>query len=155
MKDYNVAVGAGSRLPISRKHVREVLNMIKGMNLDKAIERLELVKSFKRAVPFKRYKKDMGHKRGMSAGRYPIKACDHIIKLLFNAKNNAVNQGLQEEKLYVHEAITMMNISKNKRIRARKGPFIKSAKSLSIRIKVKEKEEAEKKKKTPKEVKKK
>jgi ribosomal protein uL22 len=150
MKDYNVAVGAGSNLPISRKHTREILHLIKGMSLDKAIKRLELVKEFKIAVPFKRYKKDMGHKKGMAAGRYPINACNEIIKVLMNAKNNAINQGLQEEKLVIDKALTMMNISKSRRMRVRKGPFVKSMKSISVKIIVKEKEIEEKKKPTKK-----
>ncbi len=145
MEDYNIAVGAGSGLPISRKHTREILNLIKGMYLNKAIERLELVRSKKLAVPFKRYNRDMGHKKGMAAGRYPIKACKYIIDVLLNAKNNAINKGLQEEKLYICEAITMMDVSKNRRLRVRKGPFVKSRKSISVKIKVKEKEEEGKK----------
>src|SRR3989338_2722574 len=32
----------------------------------------------KAAIPFKRYNRDMGHKTGMAAGRYPKKASSHI-----------------------------------------------------------------------------
>ncbi len=146
-KTYQEAVGAGKNLTISRKQTREVLHMIKGMMVAKAIERLELVKEKKTAVPFKRYKIKVGHKPKIGTGRYPINVCNAIIKVLNNAKNNAVNIGLQEEKLYIDKAILMMDISKASQLRGKKGPFVHSIRAVSVKIHVKEKEEEAKQKK--------
>ena len=58
---------------ISHKHAREIANTINGMRLDKAIDFLGDVRKLRRAVPFRRYKNQVGHKSdpGVMSGRYP------------------------------------------------------------------------------------
>ncbi len=140
MTDYNSAHAVGKMLSISHKHAAEVLRAIKGMKIDAAINKLKRVIEQKEAIPFKRYNRKVGHKPGIAAGRYPQKTCKAIIKILKEVKNNAINKGLQEEKLIIKEGITMMDISKRKRIRTRKGRYTNSRRSTSIRIIVEEKE---------------
>ena len=122
--DYHIAEGVGTNLSISNKHAREILAYIKGLNVDKAIQRLERVIEHKDSVPFKRFNTKIGHRPGKGPGRYPEKACNEIIIVLRNAKNNAINKGLQEEKLVIKEGITMMDISKRRRQRSRKGGYV-------------------------------
>ncbi len=141
MTDYHVAESVGTNLSISNKHAREILRFIKGLNVDKAIKRLEMVKEHKIAVPFNRFNTKIGHRKGIGPGRFPEKACDALILVLKNAKNNALNKGLQEEKLIIHEGITMMDISKRKRVRAKKGGYTGSMKLTSVRVKLIEKED--------------
>jgi len=121
--DYHSAEGMGKNLSISNKHAKEIMGFIKGMKVDKAIMRLERVINQEEAVPFTRFNKKIGHRPGMGPGRYPEKACSAIIIVLKNAKSNAINKGLQEEKLIIKEGVTMMDISKRKRIRSRKGSY--------------------------------
>ncbi len=134
MKDYHSAVGVGKNLSVSHKHAREVLRFINGMSVSKALIRLNRVLEHKEAVPFTRFNKKIGHRPGIGPGRYPEKAIKEIIKVINNAKNNAVNKGLQEEKLIINEGIVMMDISKRKRIRARKGKYTGSMRLTSIRV---------------------
>ncbi len=147
MNEYHEATGRGTSLNISNKQVREVLLFIKGLKVDSAIKRLEGVLEHKEAVPFKRFNRKVQHKPGIMAGRYPEKTCEAIIRVLKNAKSNAISKGLQEEKLIISEGVTMMDISKRKRIRARKGGYTGSMKLTSLMIKLKEKEEEKKQKK--------
>ena len=58
-------------LDISTKNSIEVCNFIKGKNTTKAKEMLKEVIVQKQAVPYKRANKNIAHKPGMAAGKYP------------------------------------------------------------------------------------
>jgi len=101
------AKASGRELRISPKAAREVCKTIKGMKLDQAKEYLRQVVSKKKPVPFRRHKKKVGHRRGMqkaSAGRYPVKAAQKILKVLEGAEANAEYKGFDLEKLRIIHA---------------------------------------------------
>jgi len=96
-------------LHISPKHTHEVCRAIKGKKVEDAEEYLEDVLDMKVAVPFKRYKKKVAHRRGLKkwyAGRYPLNATYEILKLLRNAKGNAEYKGLEPEALRIWRVAT-------------------------------------------------
>lgn len=98
---------SGRELRVSPKHAREVCKTIKGMKLDQAKEYLRQVMEKKKPVPFRRYKKNVGHKHGMEktfAGRYPVKAAQKILKVLEGAEANAEYKGLDAERLRIIHA---------------------------------------------------
>jgi large subunit ribosomal protein L22 len=98
-----------SELHISPKHAHEVCRAIKGKKVEAAEAYLEEVLNMKAAVPFKRYKKKVAHRRGLEkwyAGRYPVKATAEILKLLKNARGNAEYKGLDPEALRVWHVAT-------------------------------------------------
>lgn len=84
----------GKELHISRKQAHEIATAIKGMNLEIAQKFLENVAVLKQAVPYKRFVRNVPHKRGMCSGRYPQKAAKEILKVLKNAQSNATYKGL-------------------------------------------------------------
>lgn len=96
----------GRELRISPKHAHEISRTIKGMKLDDARTFLENVTILKQAVPFKRYNRDVSHKKGMCAGRYPQKAAQQFLRVLENAEGNAVYQGLDPEKMRISHIAT-------------------------------------------------
>lgn len=101
-EDYNrerMAVAIGRALPISTKHSAEICSFIRGLDLQKAKKLLEAVIKKKIAVPFKRYKRDIGHKPGIGAGRYPTKASEAILHLLREVEASAQNKGMNTAKL--------------------------------------------------------
>ena len=103
------AISSGRNMRCSPKHGREVCNAIRGMMLDKAIELLEDVIEEKAWIPYRRHKKKRGHHSGMKKwgpGGHPVKASQHIIKLLKNAEGNADNKGLDIDRLKVVHAAT-------------------------------------------------
>jgi len=106
--DPDITVKASGReLRISPKNAREVCAAIKGMKLDQAKEFLEQVIRKKKAVPFKRFKKKLPHRRGLqkaAAGRYPVKAAEKILSVLESAEANANFKGLDTENLRVIHA---------------------------------------------------
>ena len=98
------AKALGRSLKISPKHAIEICNKIRGMNVEKAKDYLEDVIEMKKAVPFKRHNKKVGHRRGLQGwptGRYPVKAADQILDILINAEANAEYKGLDSENLRI------------------------------------------------------
>ena len=86
------AKASGRELRVSHKHAREVCKTIKGMKLDQAKDYLQQVILKKKAVPFRRFNKKVGHRHGLEkafAGRYPVKAAQEILRVLVGAEANA------------------------------------------------------------------
>ena len=98
---------SGRELRVSPKHAREVCKTIKGMKIDQAKEYLQQVVLKKKPVPFRRYKKKVGHRHGIEkayAGRYPVKAAQKILRVLESAEVNAEYKGLDVERLRIVHA---------------------------------------------------
>ena len=92
---------------VSHKSAREVCRAIKGMSLDEAKRFLREVIQMKRPVPFRRFKKKVGHRRGLQkayAGRFPVKAAKKVLEVLENAEANAEYKGLDPERLWIIHA---------------------------------------------------
>ncbi|MEM4246776.1 MAG: 50S ribosomal protein L22 [Candidatus Woesearchaeota archaeon] len=97
----NEAKAVGVSLPISYKQSYEIAKFIRGKNVQVAKKMLEEVIEMKRPVPMTRFNRDTGHKHGMAAGRFPVSACTHILRLLKNAESNAQFKGLSTSSLVV------------------------------------------------------
>lgn len=98
---------SGREVRVSHKSAREVCKTIKGMMLTQAKQYLKNVMAKKQAVPFKRFKKKAGHRHGLEksyAGKYPLKAAKHVLKVLEGAEANAENKGLDTERLRIIHA---------------------------------------------------
>ncbi|MGI0047810.1 MAG: 50S ribosomal protein L22 [Nitrosotalea sp.] len=91
---------------ISHKHAREIALKIKGMSIEKARTYLQAVINLERAVPFKRFNNEMGHKSdtGVMSGRYPKKASTEFIRLLDNLESNAEYRGMDLDRLKIINA---------------------------------------------------
>lgn len=91
---------------ISHKHAREIAVKIKGMSIDTARNYLQDVIRLKRAVPFRRYHNEVGHKSdtGVMSGRYPQKAANEFVKLLDNLESNAEYRGMDLDRLKIINA---------------------------------------------------
>ncbi|VVB93334.1 50S ribosomal protein L22 [uncultured archaeon] len=96
----------GKELHISKKHAHEIASAIKGMKLNKARGFLENVSELKQAVPYKRYTRNIPHRKGMCTGRYPQKAAKEFLKVLKNAESNATYKGLDPENMKITHVAT-------------------------------------------------
>ena len=98
---------------ISHKHAREVAVSIKGLSIEKARDYLQDVINKKRAVAFRRYKNQVGHKSdpGMMAGRYPQKTAKEFIKVLDNLESNAGFKGMDLDRLKIINATVHKGVS--------------------------------------------
>jgi large subunit ribosomal protein L22 len=95
------AKAVGRSLPISHQHSTQVCAFIRGKSLEIAKKMLIQIIALKLAVPYNKSKMDLSHKKGIAAGRYPVKACGEILKLLESAEANAQFKGLSTGDLLV------------------------------------------------------
>jgi large subunit ribosomal protein L22 len=101
------AKASGREIRVSHKHAREVCRTVKGMMLTNAKAYLRDVMDKKKAVPLRRYRKKVGHRRGLEkafAGRYPIKAAQKVLNVIEGAEANAENKGLDVDRLRIFHA---------------------------------------------------
>jgi large subunit ribosomal protein L22 len=101
------AKASGREIRVSHKAAREVCRTIKGMMLDNAKTYLRDVTEKKRPVPFRRYKKKLGHRHGVEkafAGRYPVKTAQQVLRVVEGAEANAENKGLDVDRLRILHA---------------------------------------------------
>jgi large subunit ribosomal protein L22 len=101
------ARASGREIRVSHKAAREVCRTIKGMMLDNAKTFLRDVTEKKRPVPFRRYKKKLGHRHGVEkafAGRYPVKTAQQVLRVVEGAEANAENKGLDVDRLRILHA---------------------------------------------------
>ena len=93
---------------ISHKHARETAKAIKGLTLEKARDYMLSVVAKERAIPFRRFKNQVGHRSdpGMMSGRYPEKTAGEFLKLLDNLESNAEYKGMDLDRLRIINATT-------------------------------------------------
>lgn len=101
----NTAIVMGKGLPISTRHSVEICNFIKNRTTEESKKLLEGVIAGRIAVPFKRYNKNVGHRKGkIASGRYPKNASESVLKLVKSVEANAKHQGMNLP-LIIEEAI--------------------------------------------------
>ena len=104
LKEYEsktMARAYGKSLPISFKHSLEVCNFIRNKKMQDAKKMLQKVIEGKMAVPYRRYNFDLGHKKKIGPGRYPIKTSAELLRLLEDVEANAQFKGLNAGNLVI------------------------------------------------------
>ena len=101
----HMASAKATSLSFSTKHSVEIARSLRYKNTSTAKKFLEEVIAKKKAVPFRRFNRDVGHKAGMSAGRYPQKAAHGFLKLINAVEANAQNKGLNTTNLKICKLI--------------------------------------------------
>ncbi|MBR1369313.1 50S ribosomal protein L22 [Methanocalculus chunghsingensis] len=105
----NVVRAKANELHCSPKHAIEIASFIRNKNVDAAIAYLQDVVAKKKAIPFRRFKRNVAHQKSLSGvvcqGRFPVKASQEYIRLLNSLKKNAEYAGLAPDNLeIVHSA---------------------------------------------------
>ncbi len=102
----NTATANGRDLPVSKKHMVEICDFIRGKSVQRSKDLLERVAVHQIAIPFRRFNRDMGHKKGrIAAGCYPEKATRAMLLLLESLEANAQNKGMDSKSLYIKSII--------------------------------------------------
>jgi large subunit ribosomal protein L22 len=112
---------SGREVDVSPKAAVEICRKLRGMRLDAAKELLEAVAVKKRAIAYRRYKKEVPHRsldEGWYAGRYPVKAAKLFLFLLEELEANAEYKGLDVDRLRIVHAASQRG-SKTQRIISR------------------------------------
>jgi len=100
----SVARARGIELPMSPKKTYELLNVIRGLPVDRARHLLEEVVALRRPVPFRRYNQETAHHPGTGPGRFPKKVAKNVLAVLRSAEQNAEYDGLDAERLFIKVA---------------------------------------------------
>ena len=101
-KDYNpekMARVYGSDLSISSKHAIEICTKLNSKTLNQAKDILNDVINMKKPIEFRRFSHGAGHKKGMAAGKFPVKASKEVLKLVESLEANAQQKGLNTAAL--------------------------------------------------------
>ncbi len=104
MRGENTARAMATELNISPKHAIEIAAFLRRKNTDDAIIYLTQVRDLQKAIPFRRFKRNVAHKHGLSpvaSGRYPVKAAGEYLRLLESVKKNAEYIGLDTGALKI------------------------------------------------------
>jgi large subunit ribosomal protein L22 len=100
-----IARAKANELNMSPKHSIEIATFIRHQRVNEAIAYLKDVIGLKKAVPFRRFNRNVAHKRGLpgnwDAGRYPVKASKAYIRVLESVKKNAEYVGLDADNLEI------------------------------------------------------
>ena len=101
----NIAKAMAKELNMSPKHSIEIATFIRHQRVNDAIAYLNDVIGLKKAIPFRRFNRNVAHKRGLpgswDAGRYPVKASKAYIRVLESVKKNAEYIGLDADNLEI------------------------------------------------------
>ncbi len=92
-------------LPISTKQSVELSRSLRYKKTGWAKQYLEDIIALKKAVPSYRYTKDLGHKAGMSAGRFPQKAAKEFLQMVKSVEANAQFKGLNVNNLKITKIV--------------------------------------------------
>ena len=108
VKGDTIAKAKANELNMSPKHSIEIATFIRHQRVNDAIAYLNEVVKLKKAIPFRKFNRNVAHKRGLpgnwDAGRYPVKASKAYIKVLESVKKNAEYLGLDAENLEIIHA---------------------------------------------------
>lgn len=116
--EARAAQAMGRDFNISFKHAVVVCDKLRGMRLSEATELLESVVALEKTIPFKRFNKGIGHRKGLgrdNIGKYPKKAASCILGVLRNLEANADFKGLDSERLKITHIQALKGISRRRR----------------------------------------
>ncbi len=97
----HLATAKSLDLHISSKHSVEICNSLRYKTTAYAKKFLQEVTELKAAVPYRRHVRNVGHKAGMSTGRFPEKAARQFLKLINSVEANAQFKGLNTSELKI------------------------------------------------------
>ncbi|MFH1848742.1 MAG: 50S ribosomal protein L22 [archaeon] len=96
------ARAVGMSLPISTKQAVEICASLRGQKIERARKILKDAIDKKAAIKYRRYNKDVGHKKVVGPGRYPVKACGEILKIVNSVSANAQAKGMGADLIIKH-----------------------------------------------------
>lgn len=100
-REESLARAFSRDLPVSTKQCVEICSYLRYKRTNEAKKILEEVIGLRKAIPFKKFKMNIGHKAGMAAGRFPQKAAKEMLRLIKSAEANAQFKGLNTANLKI------------------------------------------------------
>ncbi len=144
VKPEETSRAIGHELHISPKKSMEICKQIKGMKSSQAKSFLEDVIALKKPVRFRRYNRDVPHRKGkgIMSGRYPKNAALGILQTIQHAEHNAEYKGLDPDVMFIeHTAAHRGQIIEGRMPRAQGRATAKNKHTTNIEVILKESEE--------------
>ena len=138
--EKKIAKSCKNNTPISTKYAVEFSNYFKNKPLVRAIKICEGVMNKTEHLPLVKYNKKVAHrkgnsKRGVPAGRWPIKAAKSVRALLLDVQANAENLNLDLEKLKIIHMFAVKGVTRSKtQPLGRTGGKQRESKSTNIEV---------------------
>ena len=104
-QDHHGAKAIARNLGISTKHCVEISHELRYRTTTEAKKILEEVIALRTPVPFRRFRRDVGHKAGQASGRYPQKAARQFLRLIHSVEANAHTRGLDTTRLKITKLV--------------------------------------------------
>jgi len=109
----------GKDLDVSFKASVNVVKALKGMKIENAMKYLDNVIIFKDFIPYVKFCKGAGHRSAIGGkggpGRYPIKICKEVLKLLRSAERNAEHKpGINTKDLIISHIQALQGVKRKK-----------------------------------------
>lgn len=102
----HLARASAKNVVASAKHCVEISKALRYKTTSYAKQYLESVIQKERTVPFTRFYHNVGHRVGMSAGRYPVKAAKEFLALIKSVEANAQVKGFNTAHLKIVKLIS-------------------------------------------------
>ena len=139
-----MAKAYGKELNISPKHAVELCRFIRGRKVPIAEKLLEGIIKKTVAVPFKRFKHSVSHRKGkIGPGKYPVKAAALLLKLIEDVKSNAEFKGIDPESTVISHLSAYRGQTTESyfhRARGRTTPKVRATVNIEIIIEEREEE---------------
>ena len=127
-EEYNAELmskACGLSLGFSTKQGVEICNAIRKKPLPRAKKILEEAMEGKKAIPFRRFNSDVGHKTKIGPGRYAIKASTEILSIIKSAESNAQIKGLNTSNMVIrhiccHKASTPWHFGRQRGVKMKR-----------------------------------
>lgn len=103
LDELNMAKASATNLKISLKKGVELAKELRRKKASRVVEYLEKVIIQKQVVPYRKYRAEMGHKKGkgVDTGGYPVNVAIEFLKVIKSAISNAKDKSIDEKDLKV------------------------------------------------------
>ena len=107
----------GRDMNVSFKDMVMVAEAIRGKKLQTAIQLMDDVVALKKSIPYRRFNKGIGHRKGcqFKLGKFPQKAAGYALKILKNLEANAEFKGFDPDKIKVIHCQAQLGVSRPRR----------------------------------------
>jgi large subunit ribosomal protein L22 len=107
----------GRDMNVSFKDMIMIAEALRGQKIADAIKHLEGVIELKRTIPFRRFSKGIGHRKGdvFKCAKYPQKAAKLALAIVKNLEANAEFKGYDTDKVRIIHSQALLGVCRPRR----------------------------------------
>lgn len=107
----------GRDMNVSFKDMIMIAEALRGRTIPKAVQILEAAIALKQPIPYRRFNKGIGHRKGdtFKCGKYPKKAGKLALAIVKNLQTNAEFKGYDPEKVKIIHSQALLGVCRPRR----------------------------------------